>query len=140
MIKGSISLMISSENDLVIARQRAASFAEKIGFSKSGSVIVSTIISQISRLLLRLNKPGRVNIYSIQKGLRNGIVISAFSNDRNISKVQTVYDKKQPPSIQILSPNLHLDFDKLLSKKIIDEFNIVPVSNKGISIEIVKYI
>jgi len=140
MIKGSISLKITSDNDLVVARQRAASFAEALGFSKSSSVIVSTILSQIARFLLRLNNVGRVNIYSIQKGLKNGIVISALSNENNTLNVHTMYDQNLQFYLGNLPLGLQSDLDKLAKKKIIDEFNIVSVNNKGISIEIVKYI
>lgn len=133
MIKGQISLKITTGYDLVTARQQAGSFAEKIGFSKSGSIIVSTIISQIARRLLRINNEGRINIFSILKNNRNGIVISAYNNDQNISNVRTVYEDN-------VQPNINLNFDELVSKKVIDEFSVVPVSSKGINIEIVKYI
>lgn len=133
MIRGEISLLISSDSDIISARQKARRFAEQIGFNGSWPFVFSTIISQLARSMLNQSKPSRINIKSVYNGIKPGIEVQAANNDSEIidstaSTVKGIVYKKST------------DFKTLVKNHIIDEFNVTPVKGQGINVSIVKWL
>ena len=132
MMTGEISLKITSDIDIVTARQKARWFAEKLGFDGSWPIIVSTIISGLARNVLVNPRHGRIFIGSIHKGMRSGISINAINEGFGYSS--TNLQNKNPPSITTI------DFQALIPKHIIDEFMITHGKDKSINIKMVKWL
>jgi len=132
MMTGEISLRITSDLDIVTARQKARWFAEQLGFSGSWSNIVSTIISGLARNVLINPKHGRIFIDSIHKGMRWGISIKAVNEGFDYSNYNI--QNKNPPVKN------RIDFQDLIAKHIIDEFNITQGKDKSVNIKMVKWL
>ncbi len=133
MVRGEISLLISSDSDIIIARQKARWFAEQVGFSGSWPFVFSTIISQLARGMLKQSNNGRINIKSIQDGQKPGIAVQA-AND-----VKEMYDEQAVKIKSYLVKNT-TDYKALVANHIIDEYNIMPVKGHGINVSLVKWL
>lgn len=133
MIKGEISLAIRSDQDILTARQRVSWFAQELGFSGSSPIILSTIISELSRNILHYTKQSIICIRSIQEGNKKGISITAFNNDHQISEMQAV-------SCKDFLKKYQTNIGKRAAKKFLDVFKIALGFNNEIKVEIIKWL
>ncbi len=132
MMNGEISLRITSDIDIVTARQKARWFAEQLGFNGSWPIIVSTLISGLARNVLINPKHGRIFIDSVHDGLRPGISINAVNEGFDYSNSDMAG--------KYLHMRNNIDFQTLIPKNIIDEFKITQGKDKSVNIKIVKWL
>ena len=133
MFSGVISVRIRTESDMLVIRSKGRWFAEKIGFDKSGAGIISTVISEMARLILLYAKSGRIDILSIRSNMKRGINILGFFE--KMERIET-----QRKLLQSEGKVKRTDFRLLLDKQIIDEFRIIPTNGKEIMMRITKWI
>jgi len=68
---------ISSDADIVIARQQGRALAEQLGFSGSELTIIATAISEVARNIVEYAKLGEITLSSLVDKDRRGIIIVA---------------------------------------------------------------
>lgn len=133
MFSGAISVKIKSENQILAVRSKARSLAEKIGFDKGQASVLSAIISEFARLIISQTNSGRIDVFSIRDKSKRGVTIMAFleAYEKKEKEVKT-YEKQR-----ILR---RLDLKSLAAEHIIDEFKILPEDDKGLIIQITKWL
>lgn len=134
-VKGEMSLYITSDRDIITARQQARSFAEQVGFRQSESAVLATLISDVVRTILILAHGGSVIIQAIEFGGRKGVTICASSN---------IYEVRRNKSREI-SPSLNSGrgisrLADIAAKRIIDEFEIAGSIPNAIAVRVVKWL
>jgi serine/threonine-protein kinase RsbT len=72
-----VRLTISSDLDIVIARQRGRELAASLGFSLTESAIVATTISELARNIVRYAKKGELWLNAVEQGARRGLQVLA---------------------------------------------------------------
>lgn len=70
-------ISISSDADIVIARQQGRALAEQLGFSGSELTIIATAISEVARNIVEYAKVGEITLSSLADRDRRGILIIA---------------------------------------------------------------
>ncbi|MDD2234792.1 MAG: anti-sigma regulatory factor [Desulfitobacteriaceae bacterium] len=84
----SISVDISTENDIVTARQKGRFLAKELGFSIVDQCRIATGISELARNIFLYAPTGKIIISSIVKNSRQGIAIVAEDNGPGISDIK----------------------------------------------------
>src|SRR5436309_13726077 len=84
---GERRLLISSEHDILTARQRGRELAAEAGFSGSDLTIVATAISEIARNIVEYAGRGEIGFEVIRDGPRPGIVVVARDEGPGIPDV-----------------------------------------------------
>lgn len=72
-----LRLSISSDTDIVIARQRGKALAIAMHFSPTDSAFIATAISELARALLSHTVRGEVRLHQVYEPQRAGVVIVA---------------------------------------------------------------
>lgn len=133
MIKAEITVVINTVQDILTARQKVAWLAKKLGFQGSWPVILSTIISELSRNILYYTKKSIIVIKPARKNDKYGISIIAFNLNNNMNVKETnncrEFLKKYQPNI-----------GKKAAKKFIDEFKLSFGFNNEFRVEIIKWL
>ena len=135
MVNGEVSLLISSEYDIVTAREKGKWFAEEIGFKGSELTLLSTLISELARKVLSLNNRGRVVIRSVQRGSQKGIAINVSENlmiPHGISADHRRSESRDRQSDERLL--------MLAEKHVTDEFEVRPKGQIGSVVKVVKWL
>jgi len=133
MFNGVISVRIKTENQILAVRTKARWLAEKIGFDKVRAGVLSTIISEIARLILSQTNTGRIDILSIRSNMKTGVTILAFVEELERNEIE----KKLTEKRRIIK---RIDFSTLAVKQIVDEFRIFPVDNRELIMQITKWV
>ena len=135
MVNGEISLSISSEYDIVNARQRGKWFAEQIGFRGSELTILSTLISELARKVFLPGNKGRVVIQSVQRGNRKGIAINVSENPYNTYRVRD-HESDFAQREKLSDERLRM----LAGKNVADEFEVKPNDQSGSVVKVLKWL
>lgn len=133
MFNAEVSLRINQDMDVVTVRQKAIWFAKQAGFSESWATLVSTITSGLARDILNNRKEGWIFIDSVHKGSKYGIAITAIKKE--IEK-----RIKAPPNINYSSNSSKVDFNALILKQLIDEFDLKMMNDEETSVKLVKWL
>jgi serine/threonine-protein kinase RsbT len=83
-----LRLSISSDSDLLAARQQARAIAFDMGFSLTAVVGIVTALSEMTRNMLNYAGRGELAIESIRDGDRRGILITARDEGPGIVDLQ----------------------------------------------------
>ena len=132
MIRGEISLLISTDSDVVSAKQKAKIFAEKVGLNGNWPAALSTIIAELASRILKYTVWGKIYIKTIQRGVRPGIEISVFNNNNKSIK---------PPEIKndfLTDDNTELAL--MISRNIADELNVTQFNDSNINTSLIKWL
>jgi len=133
MFSGAVSVRIKSEQQILVARLKARWLAEKVGFDKLNSGVLSTLISEMARQVLAQAKSGRIDVVSVRDKMKTGITIMAF-----IEQVKKeVFDKKIFDKRKIIK---RINFQNLAAKHIIDDYRTFPSDNREVILQITKWI
>ena len=80
MSRGEIRVTISSDQDIVLARQKGRSLALELGFSSGDATLIATAISELARNIVSYAIKGEVALKGIQGSNRVGILVIASDN------------------------------------------------------------
>jgi serine/threonine-protein kinase RsbT len=128
-----VHVPISSDADIVVARQKGRAFAAEIGFTQVDLTLIATAISELTRNIVEYAKKGDVIIRSTQNGTKKGIEIIAHDDGPGIPDIalamQDGYSSRK--SLGLGLPG---------TKRLMDEFDIISRSGDGTTVTIKKWI
>lgn len=123
---------ISSDTDIVAARQRGRVLAQQIGFSGSDLTVISTAISEIARNIVEHAMSGEIILRSVTNGHRPGIMIIARDNGPGIENI--------PLAMQdAYSTGKGLGLGLPGSKRLMDEFEVTSEVGRGTTVTMKKW-
>jgi len=123
---------ISSDQDIVIARQKGRSLALELGFSSGDATLIATAISELARNIVSYAIKGEVALKGIQGSNRVGILVIASDNGPGIPDIrQALRDGFST------SGSLGLGLPGV--RRLMDEFEIVSKPGQGTTIGVKKW-
>jgi serine/threonine-protein kinase RsbT len=85
---GDLAIPISSESDIVSARQHGRALACRLGFSPTHATLVATAISELARNIIQYARRGEILLTSITETNRHGLLIVARDEGPGIPDVR----------------------------------------------------
>lgn len=82
-----IHIPITSDADIVLARQQGRELSERIGFSASDQTLIATAISEVARNILKFAKRGVIVLNEVNHNPRRGIVVVASDQGPGIPDI-----------------------------------------------------
>ncbi|MGH2567182.1 MAG: anti-sigma regulatory factor [Bacteroidota bacterium] len=124
---------VTSDTDIVNARQQGRAFAVKIGFNGGDLTLIATAISELSRNIVEYARLGEIILSEVQQGNHTGICIIARDDGPGILDVhqamQDGYSSRR--SLGLGLPG---------TKRIVDEFEIESHAGKGTIVTVKKWL
>jgi len=132
LVVDDVQLPISSDLDLVRAREQGRVLAGKLGFQQSDLTLVATAISELARNIVRYARRGEIILRQAQDGGVPGIVIIARDEGPGIPDVNRAMEQGYSTS-----GGLGLGLPGV--RRIMDKFEIVSEVGKGTVVTAVKW-
>lgn len=79
---------VSSDTDVVVARQRGRALAAMLGFSPIQQTLIATAISEIARNIVQHAQQGEILLSTVQRGRSRGIAVAARDQGPGIRDVE----------------------------------------------------
>jgi serine/threonine-protein kinase RsbT len=127
-----VQVQISSDLDLVRAREQGRVLAGQLGFIQSDLTLVATAISELARNIVRYARRGEIILRQAQDGGVPGIVIIARDEGPGIPDVNRAMEQGYSTS-----GGLGLGLPGV--RRIMDKFEIVSEVGKGTVVTVVKW-
>lgn len=128
-----VLLEISSNSDIVAARQMGRDLAAKLGFARTDLTLIATAISELARNIVVYAKRGDISVDLVEQDNRRGIVIVASDEGPGIPDVaQALKDG--------FSTSGGLGLGLPGTKRLMDEFEIASEVGKGTRVTIKKWV
>jgi serine/threonine-protein kinase RsbT len=127
-----VQLPISSDLDLVRAREQGRVLAGRLGFPPSDLTLVATAISELARNIIRYANRGEIVLRQTQNGGVPGLVIIARDEGPGITDVNRAMEQGYSTS-----GGLGLGLPGV--RRIMDKFEIVSELGKGTVVTVVKW-
>jgi len=123
---------ISSDKDIVDARQKGRSIALALGFSPGGATLIATAISELARNIVSYAQSGEIVIKAINGNARDGIQVIAQDQGPGIHDVQQALRDgfSTSGSLGLGLPGV---------KRLMDEFQIDSKENQGTTVVVKKW-
>ena len=118
---------ITSDPDIVIARQRGRALASQLELSSSELTLVAAAISELARNILTYARRGEVLLSLVQEGGRRGLVVVARDEGPGIPNVEQAMQDGY-------STGTGLGLGLPGAKRLMDEFEIVSEVGKGTTV------
>jgi serine/threonine-protein kinase RsbT len=129
---GEIRVAISSDQDIVGARQRGRSLAAELGFSAADATLIATAISELARNIVSYARRGEIKLQRVQNSVRHGIMVIAWDDGPGIPDVrQALRDGFST------SGSLGLGLPGV--RRLMDEFEIVSQPGRGTTVTVKKW-
>jgi serine/threonine-protein kinase RsbT len=123
---------ISSDQDIVLARQKGRSMALELGFSSGDATLIATAISELARNIVTYAHDGEIALKGIQASNHVGIVVTASDNGPGIPDIrQALRDGFST------SGSLGLGLPGV--RRLMDEFEIVSKPGQGTVVGVKKW-
>ena len=87
MSRVEIQVTISSDQDIVIARQKGRSLALELGFSSGDATLIATAISELARNIVSYAGSGQIALKDLRGSTRVGITVTASDDGPGIPNV-----------------------------------------------------
>lgn len=128
-----VHMDVSSDADIVSARQKGRELAGRVGFSVTDLTLIATAISELARNIVLYAKHGAIAMSLTEHGLRRGIVIVARDEGPGIPNVsQALQDG--------YSTSGGLGLGLRGTRRLMDEFDIVSEVGKGTTVTVKKWL
>src|SRR5215470_15770359 len=82
------AITVSTDADIVVARQRGRELAAHLGFGSADQTLIATAISELTRNIVLYAKRGRVVLKAITRGGKHGIMVVARDDGPGIANVE----------------------------------------------------
>ena len=125
---------ISSDGDIVKARQKGRELALQVGFQGTEPTLIAAAISEVARNIIQYAKRGEILIQSIEndKGRGKGIMVVAQDDGPGIRNVDQV--------MQVgYSTSGSLGLGLPGARRLMDEFHITSKLGKGTTVTMTKW-
>lgn len=123
---------ITTDTDVVVARQKGRELATGLGFVSTDSTLLATAISELARNIVRYAKHGDIVIAPIQSGDRVGIMVVARDKGPGIASISLAMQDGYSTS-----GGLGLGLPGV--KRLMDEFHLASDANNGTTVTIKKW-
>ncbi len=128
-----VCIPVSSENDIVTARQKGRELASSVGFSNTDLVLIATAISEVTRNIVEYAKRGELCLSIARKGDKSGIVVIARDKGPGIPNIELAMQDGY-------STGHSLGLGLPGAKRLMDEFEIVSEVGKGTTVTMRKWV
>ncbi len=125
-------IKVSSDGDVVLARQTGRTVAAKLGFTGSDPMFVATAISEIARNLIVHAHGGEILIRTIDRDGRSGVEIVATDDGPGIADI----DRAMQEGFSTVN-SLGLGLPG--ARRLMDEFEITSADGQGTRIVMRKW-
>lgn len=127
-----IRVLINSDIDVVEARQKGRSLAEKMGFSSTELALIATAISELARNIVEHAGSGEIILFSAHQPDKKGITVIASDKGQGIPNIalamQDGYSTKRGLGLGLSG-----------AKRLMDEFEITSDVGKGTTVIVKKW-
>jgi len=127
-----IRVQITSESDIVAARQEGRALGSTLGFSSSELTVIATAISEIARNIVKYARDGQITFSLVGSVPRRGLMIVAEDNGPGIADISLALQDgySTSKSLGVGLPG---------AKRLMDEFEIDTELGKGTVIKMIKW-
>jgi serine/threonine-protein kinase RsbT len=132
VLVGEIRVPISSDQDIVLARQKGRLLANEAGFSAVDSTLIATAISELARNIVSYAKTGEILLTTLQESRRKGILIVASDNGPGIPDIRLALRDgfSTSGSLGLGLPGV---------RRLVDEFQIISSIGQGTVVKVTKW-
>lgn len=123
---------ITTDTNVVVARQKGRELAAELGFVSTDSTLLATAISELARNIVRYAKCGEIFIAPVRSGDRLGITVVAQDKGPGIANISLAMQDGFSTS-----GGLGLGLPGV--KRLMDEFQLVSDANNGTTVTIKKW-
>lgn len=127
-----VEVAISSDQDIVLARQKGRAMAIELGFSSVDATLIATTISELARNIVSYARNGKIVLRRIRGSSRVGILVVASDEGPGIPDVrQALRDGFST------SGSLGLGLPGV--RRLMDEFEITSQAGQGTTVAVKKW-
>ena len=123
---------ISSDSDIVMARQQGRALAAQLGLSSTNQALVATAISELARNILEYAGYGEIILELVQQGGRRGIVVIARDQGPGIPDIEKAMQDGY-------STTNSLGLGLPGARRLMDDFEIVSQVGQGTTVTVKKW-
>jgi len=124
---------ITSDRDIIIARQRGKELAARLGFSTIDLTLIATAISELSRNIVIYAKTGEIVMKPIRQAGKKGIQVVARDDGPGIPDVSRALEDG-------FSTSRSLGLGLPGVRRLMDAFDVVSKLNHGTMVTVTKWI
>ncbi len=128
-----VCVPVSSEIDIVTARQKGRELAARLGFSNTDLTLIATAISEVTRNIVEYAKRGELCLNIVQQGNNRGIAVIASDKGPGIPNIKLAMQDGY-------STGKSLGLGLPGAKRLMDEFEIVSEVGKGTKVTMKKWV
>ncbi len=125
-------MAITSDQDIVAARQSGRALAAELGFSATDSTLIATAISELARNIVSYARKGEITVKTIHGPSRQGILVIASDDGPGIPDVL-----KAMRDGFSTSGSLGLGLPGV--RRLMDEFQIASQPGRGTTVTVKKW-
>jgi len=127
-----IRLIINSDQDIVLARQKGRALATELGFTSGEATLIATAISELARNIVSYARKGEITLKTINNSERRGLTIIASDKGPGIPDIrQAMRDGYST------SGSLGMGLPGV--RRLMDEFEIVSQTGQGTIVMVKKW-
>lgn len=120
------------DRDVILARQMTRELAAELGFSKTDQALIATAISELARNIVNYADRGEIQAHPLHKGDLVGLRLVVSDVGPGIDDIPLAMTDGH-------STGNSLGLGLPGTKRIVDEFEIESLPNKGVTITITKW-
>ncbi|VVB95090.1 Anti-sigma F factor [uncultured archaeon] len=128
-----VCIPVSSEIDIVTARQKGRQMAAPLGFSNTELTLIATAISEVVRNIVEYARSGELCLDIVREGDRRGIVVTAQDRGPGIPNIKLAMQDGY-------STGKSLGLGLPGAKRLMDEFEIESEVGRGTKITMKKWV
>ena len=125
-------ILIESDADLVLARQKGRELAGQLGFSGTDATLIATAISELARNILSYAGAGEISLSHVFENGRDAIVVVARDEGPGIVDVEAATNEG-------FTTGRGLGMGLPGTRRLMDEFQIQSEAGKGTRIMVKKW-
>jgi serine/threonine-protein kinase RsbT len=129
-----VRVRVTRDADVVTARQRGREVAAGVGFSRTETTLVATVISELARNIVQFAERGEIQVCPVREDDRDGVTIVARDVGQGIPDVSLALQD----GYSTYRGGLGLGLPG--SRRLMDEFDIVSEAGKGTTVTMTKWL
>jgi serine/threonine-protein kinase RsbT len=126
-----VAVTITSDRDIVDARQAGRSLASELGLSPTDATLVATAISEVARNIVEYAGKGEVALSIVNVKGREGVCVIARDSGPGIEDLDLALRDESPTG----RPRIGLAG----ARRLMDEFEITSEEGKGTTVTMMKW-
>lgn len=127
-----VLVAISSDVDVVSARQQGSALAAELGFGRGDQTVIAAAISEIARNILMYAHTGEIEIRGVPDGDRHGLTVVARDHGPGIRDVERAMQDG-------FSTSGGLGLGLPGARRLMDEFEVVSSPGNGTTVTMTKW-